>query len=575
MLQPRTTLWGLIFCKLVVVFVLNINFVLVSTSTVSISTTRCMYYNETMCNEAGEGCNTTQVCEQNETDKRNHCYVLWQNNSDGITVKMKGCWLNHAACYDKPKCVETREDPKKNLLFCCCEGDMCNQDMDHVPMPAAPMSEAELNKPIKAMYSNWEVLLVLLYTMIPLSTITCIVVTGYWFYRRHKLAYFNELPTSDPTPLPPSSPIIGLRPVQLIEIKARGRFGAVWKAQMINEFVAVKIFPIQDRQSWIVEQDIYKLPQMKHENILYFLGAEKRGDNLQAEYWLITSFHEKGSLCDYLKGNLVTWAELCHISQSMAQGLTHLHEELLPTRNEDYKPAIAHRDFKSKNVLLKHDLTACIADFGLAITFLPGKGPGDTHGQVGTRRYMAPEVLEGAINFQRDAFLRIDMYACGLVFWELMSRCSAQEGPIEEYMLPFEDEVGQHPTLEDMQDVVVHKKVRPKFREYWKKNPNLASLCDTIEECWDHDAEARLSASCVHERITHLSRITLGPAYIDNTLQHINNQQQHQQHHNNNNNNRLLYSNSTTSSSKLSLSTASPSPSPTPSIHALPKESSI
>lgn len=38
---------------------------------------------------------------------------------------------------------------------------------------------------------------------------------------------------------------------------------------------------------------------------------------------------------------------------------------------------------------------------------------------------MAPEVLEGAINFSRDAFLRIDMYACALVLWELVSRCTA------------------------------------------------------------------------------------------------------------------------------------------------------
>lgn len=29
----------------------------------------------------------------------------------------------------------------------------------------------------------------------------------------------------------------------------------------------------------------------------------------------------------------------------------------------------------------------------------------------------------------------------------------------------------------------------------------LNSICDTMEECWDHDAEARLSASCVVERI--------------------------------------------------------------------------
>lgn len=84
---------------------------------------------------------------------------------------------------------------------------------------------------------------------------------------------------------------------------------------------------------------------------------------------------------------------------------------------------------------------------------------------------MAPEVLEGAINFTPDAFLRIDMYACGLVLWELMSRCTAQDGPIPEYRLPFEEEVGQHPTLEDMQESVVQRKVRPNIPEHWRNNP--------------------------------------------------------------------------------------------------------
>lgn len=38
-------------------------------------------------------------------------------------------------------------------------------------------------------------------------------------------------------------------------------------------------------------------------------------------------------------------------------------------------------------------------------------------------------------------------------------------------MLPFEDTVGQHPTLEDMQEVVSQKKLRPKFKDVWKKHP--------------------------------------------------------------------------------------------------------
>ena len=70
---------------------------------------------------------------------------------------------------------------------------------------------------------------------------------------------------------------------------------------------------------------------------------------------------------------------------------------------------------------------ALIADFGLGLIFRPNEPQKEGQPQVGTRRYMAPEVLEGAISFNRDAFLRIDMYACGLVLWELVSRCSAQD----------------------------------------------------------------------------------------------------------------------------------------------------
>lgn len=34
----------------------------------------------------------------------------------------------------------------------------------------------------------------------------------------------------------------------------------------------------------------------------------------------------------------------------------------------------------------------------------------------------------------------------------------------------------------------------------------LALLCETIEECWDHEAEARLSAGCVEERVVQMQR---------------------------------------------------------------------
>ncbi|XP_072759154.1 activin receptor type-2A [Anoplolepis gracilipes] len=470
--------------------------------------TYCEFYNETMCAES-KNCSEREECVVHDPDKRNHCYVLWSinNTTNEPVVKLKGCFLDSSDCYNKSQCIEDTPK-KKDLHFCCCDRDVCNQNFSSNPHPTTsskPTQPSIINESDSIANTEKQAITLTLLILIPML-LTLSSLSLWWFCRRRRLTYFNEIPTLEPLPLPQPSPNLGLRPIQLLEIKARGRFGAVWKAQLKNEIVAVKVFPIQDKQSWQTEQEIFKLAHMDHEDILHFIGVEKRGDNLQAEFWLITAYHEKGSLCDYLKANVVTWPEMCRIAESMARGLMHLHEEIPANKADGYKPAVAHRDFKSKNVLLKADMSACIADFGLALIFHPGKPCGDTHGQVGTRRYMAPEVLEGAINFTRDSFLRIDMYACGLVLWELASRCTVQDGPIGEYRLPFEDEVGLHPTLEDMQESVVHKKERPLILETWRKHPGLLSICDTMEECWDHDAEARLSASCVVERVATLSR---------------------------------------------------------------------
>lgn len=47
--------------------------------------------------------------------------------------------------------------------------------------------------------------------------------------------------------------------------------------------------------------------------------------------------------------------------------------------------------------------------------------------KVGTRRYMSPEVLEGATEFTAFAFRQIDVYAAALVLWEILSRTALSE----------------------------------------------------------------------------------------------------------------------------------------------------
>lgn len=61
---------------------------------------------------------------------------------------------------------------------------------------------------------------------------------------------------------------------------------------------------------------------------------------------------------------------------------------------------------------------------------------------------MAPEVLEGAVNLRdcESSLKQIDVYALGLVLWELATRCTDlyQCGvDVPSYEMPFEAEIGK------------------------------------------------------------------------------------------------------------------------------------
>lgn len=42
-----------------------------------------------------------------------------------------------------------------------------------------------------------------------------------------------------------------------------------------------------------------------------------------------------------------------------------------------------------------------------------------------------------------------------------------------------------------------------------------------MEECWDHDAEARLSSSCVMERFSQLNKYALTQLLIENNINSV------------------------------------------------------
>ena len=93
----------------------------------------------------------------------------------------------------------------------------------------------------------------LLYSIVPLVLITAFVIIVFYMWRRRvKMASIG-------TPIPSRDPLLKYPPppkhlaVERLEVKARGRFGCVWKAQMADKLVAVKVFPYHENKSWQTE----------------------------------------------------------------------------------------------------------------------------------------------------------------------------------------------------------------------------------------------------------------------------------------------------------------------------------
>ena len=138
---------------------------------------------------------------------------------------------------------------------------------------------------------------------------------------------------------------------------------------------------------------------------------------------IIVEYHPHGSLFDYLSTHVISSQQLLRMMSSVINGISFLHMPVTSTFKEREKPAIAHRDIKTKNILVKRDGSCCIADFGLSLrSDSYKKKPLDPI--KGTKRYMAPEILSRTIHSSDfQSFVKVDIYSFGLVLWETTRRC--------------------------------------------------------------------------------------------------------------------------------------------------------
>ncbi|MFJ6751921.1 MULTISPECIES: Stk1 family PASTA domain-containing Ser/Thr kinase [unclassified Streptomyces] len=90
-------------------------------------------------------------------------------------------------------------------------------------------------------------------------------------------------------------------------------------------------------------------------------------------------------------------------------------EPILAALGAAHRAGLVHRDMKPENVLIGDDGRVKVADFGL-VRAVGNNTTASTGSLLGTVSYLAPEQIENGVT---DA--RVDVYACGVVLYEMLT----------------------------------------------------------------------------------------------------------------------------------------------------------
>ncbi|KAG5283419.1 hypothetical protein AALO_G00041880 [Alosa alosa] len=509
-------------------------------------------YSSPVCedNVCTSNCNLTSFCTLSEEV----CVAIWRKDNETVSVRtlchhpeqaLDNIFLTN---YSTTECTMIPQPSDDGLLFVCgCVGDQeCN---DKLIFDKGAHGYSKLK--------SKDVIPVVVISLVPPLLVAVVATAAFYIYRtRHlgkqpkdwapkrthyqsldppegrsgeangsdfpgKLTLLGDDGTSDLSSTRANSLNHNTEqlPIQLEALVGKGRFAEVWRARLNHsegqyESVAVKIFPAVEYASWHNERAIFSDANLKHENVVQFLTAEERGGGggaaggggPQRQYWLIMAYYALGNLQDYLASHVLSWTELCSLAGSVAHGLAHLHSDTTPCGAP--KVPVSHRDLKSSNIVVKDNHECALCDFGLALRLDLSLTVDDfaNSGQVGTARYMAPEVLESRVNLEDlESFKQMDVYSMALVLWEMVSRCDVI-GEVKSYEPPFGSKVCEQPCVDSMRDLVLRDRGRPDIPSSWTTHQGMQLLCATITECWDHDPEARLTAHCVVERFNTLAK---------------------------------------------------------------------
>ncbi|KAH9703919.1 putative receptor-like protein kinase [Citrus sinensis] len=280
-----------------------------------------------------------------------------------------------------------------------------------------------------------------------------------------------------------------------------GSFGSVYKG-ILDEgktIIAVKVLNLLHHgasKSFIAECSA--LRNIRHRNLVKILtvcsGVDYKDKTVEAPKRL-------------------NFLQRINIAIDVACALKYLHH--------DCQPATAHCDLKPSNVLLDHEMTAHVADFGLAKLLPPAHLQTSSIGVKGTIGYIAPEYGLGS-----EVSINGDVYSYGILLLELMTRKRPSDIMFEGNMnlhnfartvLPDHVmDIVDSTLLADDEDLTITSNQRQRQARINNIMECLISVVRIGVACSMESPQDRMNMTIVVHELQSIKSILLGPKTVSN-----------------------------------------------------------
>uniref|UniRef100_A0A7N2R958 non-specific serine/threonine protein kinase n=2 Tax=Quercus lobata TaxID=97700 RepID=A0A7N2R958_QUELO len=190
----------------------------------------------------------------------------------------------------------------------------------------------------------------------------------------------------------------------------QGGYGPVYKGKLPSgqEIAVKRLSKVSGQGLKEFKNEVILIAKLQHRNLVKLYGYCIEGNEKILLYEYMPNKSLDFFIFDQKQSVILDWEMRFNIILGIARGLLYLHQ--------DSRLRVIHRDLKTSNILLDHEMNPKISDFGLAKIVGGKQTEAITSKVAGTYGYMSPEyALEGIFSIKSDVF------SFGVVLLEIIS----------------------------------------------------------------------------------------------------------------------------------------------------------